>query len=64
MEDKSNQKWQFSHPRYKVVTMADVIKRKEQEYITKLRSQSVINEKDFQEVALRKGSLRWQDSVK
>ena len=29
----------------------------------KLRSQSIVNERAFQEVALKQGSLRWQDSV-
>ena len=46
-----------------MVTQADIIKRKEQDYIMKLRSQNMMSEKAFQEVAKSNASLRWQDSV-
>ena len=53
------------HPRYRVVTQADNIMKREQEYLKKLRTKSHISEKAYDE-AFKSGaaSLRWQDSVK
>ena len=62
--DQAEKSWNFMHPRYRVVTQADNIQRKEQEYIQKMRTRSHLSEKAFVE-GRKSGaaSLRWQDSV-